>query len=513
MSTSVLRRYTPPTCTLEIAATGSVLSRWTDRTVLKNLRFQLSFDDPKLPPDQQVTIRGDRTQLEALCEVVETYVQSLLNQSPEQAFSLSSASSLNSSSLNSSINSSDLNPSPHLKLVYSDASLTALTEGNPATPHGSAHSVAGISLQPKGALSHDLYLGSLAADEGSSIVHLSALQLFDLANALDDYHTEALTLPTLNRPAWLKSSPGWARAAAVLLFAVGVTGAVTKFVMDISSPVPQEVAATNREVDINATQRSDIASRLPVPAPPGSSPSDADLKLQSPFPPKPPAGALQPEASADPSAAELPPVGVTAVPVDQLPLSQAPSQPLEDPTVNSPPANDVMIVPSDGASTVAQAPSIDALTEIPAPDGLSSSTAIVQPLTAESEAATGARTAPSASTFDGSTTQSDTQVAATSSTAFDTFPQVAEIRNYFQQNWQPPEEMGQTIEYRLVLNADGSIQQIIPLGDASGRFVDRTNMPLMGEPFVSPLEGRSVLQVRLVLNPDGRVQAFADGNQ
>ncbi|NJR40541.1 MAG: DUF4335 domain-containing protein, partial [Leptolyngbyaceae cyanobacterium CSU_1_4] len=63
MASSVLRRYTPPTCTLEVAAIGSALSRWTEQAVLKNLRFELSFDDPTLVSDQQTTIRADLNQL------------------------------------------------------------------------------------------------------------------------------------------------------------------------------------------------------------------------------------------------------------------------------------------------------------------------------------------------------------------------------------------------------------------------------------------------------------------
>lgn len=102
---------------------------------------------------------------------------------------------------------------------------------------------------------------------------------------------------------------------------------------------------------------------------------------------------------------------------------------------------------------------------------------------------------------------------ATRSTVFDNYPQIAEVRDYFSQKWQPPTELNQTLEYRLVLAANGTIQRIIPLGDASERYVDRTNMPLMGESFVSPLQDRDHLQVRLVLSPDGKVQAFSDGNQ
>ncbi|HEY9646328.1 MAG TPA: DUF4335 domain-containing protein, partial [Chroococcidiopsis sp.] len=79
MAISVLRRYTPPTCTLDVSATRSPLSRWTDRPVLNQLRFQLSLDDPRVLDDRHVTLTGDRTQLEALCEVVADYVQRLLD--------------------------------------------------------------------------------------------------------------------------------------------------------------------------------------------------------------------------------------------------------------------------------------------------------------------------------------------------------------------------------------------------------------------------------------------------
>src|SRR6478672_1108304 len=82
LSTSVLRRYTPPTCTLEIVAQDSPLSRWAGRPLLRKLRFQLSFDDPRLPDAEQVSLRGDRFQLSELCEAVSAYVQDFLNQSP-----------------------------------------------------------------------------------------------------------------------------------------------------------------------------------------------------------------------------------------------------------------------------------------------------------------------------------------------------------------------------------------------------------------------------------------------
>jgi hypothetical protein len=95
-------------------------------------------------------------------------------------------------------------------------------------------------------------------------------------------------------------------------------------------------------------------------------------------------------------------------------------------------------------------------------------------------------------------------------TLFDNIPQVAEVRSYFQKRWQPPSGLSQTLEYSLTLNADGSIQRIIPLGKAAGDFIDRTNIPLPGEPFVSAVDGGRNPSIRLVLTPDGKVSTFLE---
>jgi hypothetical protein len=160
----------------------------------------------------------------------------------------------------------------------------------------------------------------------------------------------------------------------------------------------------------------------------------------------------------------------------------------------------VVVLPSDPGNS-AGSPFVTAPSEL--------SDATISPRVSESATAPGARATDSTQNGTGETAP---QVAVNRSTAFDSSPQIAEVRNYFTQNWQPPTELAQTLEYRLVLSQDGTIQRIIPLGEAAERFVDRTSMPLMGDPFVSPLQDTERLQVRLVLSPDGRVQTFADGN-
>jgi hypothetical protein len=94
--------------------------------------------------------------------------------------------------------------------------------------------------------------------------------------------------------------------------------------------------------------------------------------------------------------------------------------------------------------------------------------------------------------------------------AYEAIPQVAEVKSFFQQKWNPPEGLNQILEYSIQLNADGTIETISPLRQASGDYIDRTGMPLVGEPFVSPLKGRQTAKIRVVLEPNGQVRAFLE---
>jgi hypothetical protein len=85
---------------------------------------------------------------------------------------------------------------------------------------------------------------------------------------------------------------------------------------------------------------------------------------------------------------------------------------------------------------------------------------------------------------------------------------VGEVERYFRQRWQPPATLTQDIEYTLSLNPDGSIKSVTPRGQTAEIYLDRTEMPLVGEPFVSPIEGGRNTTIILVLSKDGKVQAF-----
>jgi hypothetical protein len=431
--------------------------------VLKQLRFQLNLDDPKLPEEKWVTIKGDRAQLEVLCELVTDYVQQFLEQSPN-------------SSNGKSVSLAYAGPIAVLPTLIEPASELR------AAPSSSAE----ISLQPRGLLSHELALGSLATEATGATVHLSALQLFDLANALDEYATEVVALPTLqpSKSRWLKSSPAWAQVAAVALVVVGLSTSIAKlwdgsYTAKTAAPTTSQGASSNDQK---------IATQLPPGATP-EQPSPLTLPNQK----LPPA----------------PPVGSTVAPAPGLPNGLKPQVVAPLPSFESPPAG--AITSSPGASSrarTAKAQQEITSSELRREQSQSASASLSAKLKPELSDAPPAKPSvgAAASRGDASTSESTAQ----NNTAFDTIPQVAEVRRYFQQRWTPPQGLGQVLEYRLLIGANGSIQQIVPLGLTAGDYIDRTGIPLIGEPFVSPINGKRSATVRLVLSPDGKVQTFLE---
>ena len=452
MFNSVSRRYTPPTCTLEISAQNSPLSRWTERSVVRQVQFQLSFDDPTLPPDRQVRLQGDRSQLEALNEAVTAYVQAFLAQS---TLPLTSVNGNGATAM---------------------AERAALTVLQPVEAAPAAAIDAGIQLKPNSLVSHELHLGTLATPESGEVLNLSTVQLSDLVDALDAYSSDVLALPSLGRSRWPSSRRSWLAIAAGTVLAVGLGTTLLRFVSDVSAPV--QMAATSDDSETIA------AVPAPVPTAPGA-PSTVTVAPGSEFasprpltlpPPPPPGTTLPPAASTQrpaPPAVAVPPGRVQSPPrLPSIAVAPPPSRPQAQV-----PTAPITIVPSPARPSAPEASSDTART------------AAVSPPAAES---------------------SSPNAGAVAGTAFDTIPQVAEARDFFQQRWQPPEGLTQTLEYRLQVGADGTITRITPLGQAAGDFVDRTQIPLVGEPFVSPLTTGESAQMRVVLSPDGRVRTFLE---
>jgi hypothetical protein len=209
-----------------------------------------------------------------------------------------------------------------------------------------------------------------------------------------------------------------------------------------------------------------------------------------------------------------PPVGTTVFPapvpgvatVPDTPPASVPIAPSQPTTIEIPTESSFPDIPDSPAAAPSIEPSPSAPPRLEGTDldDLAASTAPSSADTLNDELAAAGLSAPNAAA------SARSAPAASASSANASSNQAEEVKSYFQQNWQPQEGLTETLEYRLLLKADGSLQRILPLGDASRNFVDRTNMPLLGEVFVSPtVDGREP-QIRVVLEPDGRVQTFLE---
>ncbi|MEA5575668.1 DUF4335 domain-containing protein [Anabaena sp. UHCC 0451] len=514
-SNSVIRRYTPPTCTLEILAQSSPLSRWMGQTVLNQLDFKLHFDDPALPEEGKVPIQGDRDQLEALSNAVTNYVQQILQKSAD-SFCLTS---LESSQLNT------ISEQPELKDVDS-------TPSSSKTINSSSMGIleATIYLESSDHLTHKLYLGSLANQKSGPIIQLTLLQLFDLATALDEYKTDVITLPNLKSENSISRFPAWTPIAAMLALAVGLTPLTWQYANNIKEnheKTAKNPTSATEKVALEPTPSLNLTSpqaQLNSPNNLPSPPSGNDIiQLPNLDPPAPPA-----DITLDPKPLSFPNSTVPATvniprPIKPLP----PNNPIPS-IISSSQQNSTGVInqtnipwttgqnlPSRSNSNISSIPkSVSTL-----PNDIQSQ--ILPQISSQLESQQleqGVNSAtPSfsdkndlvAKLRSAKQTSLPTEVAAKENASFDV-PQVAEARAFLQKNWRPPAKFSQTLEYSLMLGIDGTIERILPLNKAAREYVDQTGIPEIGKPFVSLNKNGQNLKLRVVLSPDGKVQTFPE---
>ncbi|MES1025716.1 DUF4335 domain-containing protein [Gloeocapsa sp. BRSZ] len=480
----VLRRYTPPTCTLEIIAPQSPLSRWAGRTVATQLRFHLHFDDPR-SPEQRVQITGDREQLEALHQAVAVYVQELLSQSPAQ-FTAQLASQTTAAESTTSVANSQIVISP---------------ANSSDSPPARAQQ---IFLKPGTGLSHTLFLGPLATPTTGPVVQLSVLQLFDLATALDEFEADIVALPSLNQRRVSTTPPAWATIAAGLTLAVGIFAVLQQ----LNRPVQQQTA-TNNQI---AEDPQQLAAQ-PSPLPP--------LSSLDTLPPPPPAGSPVPVPNAPLPAIPVPNASPPTESTAAAPSSTLPGRttPAPQTTVINPGSPNQTVTGSAGNTAPQQPGTGNSAPTIAIPSPLAQLNA---PNPGSQAAIQTQRTAPAPEAPQRQAANTTAAVrspnippppAPSQPTSLDNISQVAEARQFFQRRWEPTAAVKQTLEYSLLLDVDGTIQRIEPLNQAARDQIDRTGMPLIGEPFVSPITDGKVARIRVVLTPDGKVQTFLEDRE
>ena len=549
LSNPVIRRYTPPTCTLEIWAQKSPISRWAKQSVLKQLTFELQLDDPRLSEEDKVTIRGDREQLEALCTRVSDYVQELLQKDTEN-FWLSFQGS--------QANHQAINEQPPEDLSNGSATHTSNTD-NPNTDNSnsgfSQMPTGSIRLQPDTHLKHKLFLGSLANQSTGESLQLSLLQLFDLATALENYSAEFIALPvTSNNKRTTSPLSTWGPVAAVVAIAAGLTPLTWQYANRLRQ---QQLATKSSSKEESVALNSPSSQELPTPVSTLTSPTP--LPLQSPlssnvpFPVNP----LPAQPSVSPEA------GIAGARQQKLEASiSTPSQASSNTSSFTKPLTsqrDNLRIPGAQPNQIGTS-SI----KVPTPKEQSSQTAIKPDFTQKSTAtitrknntpeaitnrATSSLTSannlspkitnqtpkppsvlspnisfgsPSNSAPDRTSTSdlitklrqnrlsnSSNKIATGNSSLFDA-NQIAEVTKYLKKRWQPPSGLKQTLEYSLTVGVDGSIERILPLGKAARENFSYTGMPAIGQPFISPSKNGQDARIRAIFKPNGKVQAFPE---
>lgn len=481
-SNSVVRRYTPPTCTLEILAESSPLSRWMSQTVVDQLRFQLHFDDPTLPQDLRIPIEGNREQLEVLCNAVSSYVQQLLQESSDRFCVI--------------FRESTPSKPPTLPSEAEDIASSA-SPASASLPHHRDNTgvlEATIYLEFQENLTHKLYLGSLATQRSGPVIELTLLQLFDLSSALDEYSADIIALPTMGAERFISSKlPRWAPVAAVLTLALGLTPFTWQYASNMRSvrvseqQKPQEPMSTgaptmNPDAGVKSPDLADLPSGLPNFNLPSPNQENLDVLRSGTVFPTPTPGTTgknplkTPEIAGDiipnsPNSTQVPPK-ILGYPTDPRIQGRIPNS-------NIPPG-DVNRLP-------------DSLPNPSLPQ--------TQPLnrsnrTGENDTA-------------GTAKQDLTTITSQENKSYDT-PQVAEAGKYLQGKWRPPADFTQTLEYSVTLEVDGTIQRILPLNQAAREYIDNTGMPEIGKPFVSSNKAGKTLRIRVVYSPDGKVKTFTE---
>ena len=307
-------------------------------------------------------------------------------------------------------------------------------------------------LNSQGLTNHELFFGNLSHDSDRSKMILSTVQLFDLVTALEACESQIKALPELKQKRFNKIVLLWGGIAAAVAAAVGVTAIL------FQSPPVRDIASSKRSQTSEATPQFDDVIAPEAPAASTRNPqlkTTESIAAAKRLPPPPAVSTPKPKPNIpDPA---------------DYPLSQVGRQSgLKQPKKEAEPAESVI---STSPKTTPKAEGIELETK---PNSKLNSAEL----------------------------ENDVALSTTK-------PLEREIEAYFQDKWQPPADLKQSLEYRLYINANCSIKKVVPIGKASEIYLDRTNIPVKGETFVSPLAD-SQKTVRLLLNPDGGVKTLIE---
>ncbi len=454
---SSFRRYTPPTCTLEIYNPQPFWGSWRYQSFPQFFSFQLHFDDPRLPTGDKSSIIGDRTLLEKLRQLVDEYINLYLDN----------------------------------RQIVNDRQTCDLPQDN--------HTEF-ICLSRESDYSHKLYYQAIAPQPETVEVILTNTQLFDLVNALEAYYFD-VTKSSKEQGDPNSGNLGLSILLTALVCIIG-GGLWWRYEQNLTSQNNQESPPQPSETE---TVFQDIEKVVPpTPLDPQSVPTNAtpelpeSLKNRTPLPP--------PETTVTP-----PPVNNdTNVEIVDLPsndnqpiltIETLPPSPPSPPSPLSPPSPRLDKLPILSSSNPSQLP-INSFTpeEISSPqiasNNLNNTDDIVSSIVKKNPT-----TPENISNLNPSNLIARKQASSAGE---------IEIKRYFAEKWQPPENLRQSIEYRLQVDSQGNLTRVTPIGQVAIIYLDHTNMPLLGEKIVSSSPEDTAMTIRLILSPNGNVQTFKE---
>lgn len=469
------RRYTPPTCTLEIYHPQPFWGRWQDQSFPPLFSFQLHFDDPRLAQDDRISIIGDRNLLEQLRIKIQAYINKYLKQTTITS-----------------------------ERLACDLPTKAITNQEDTVEHI-------IHLSRQENYSHLLYYQSFVPHAETIEVVLNNTQLLDLVNALEAYHWDA------NQVKVIQPKKNFSPRLAILITALTLTvgGLIWWRYQE------NENLVTTDNNSSNTGQKSSNNFQAVIPP----SPLDTNSIPQIIVPKIPPELSDQKSLVPPPIAAKTPNLNIP----------------------NSTPSN---IISNNYSATTSNSGDIgsaifDIIPKNPNPVNKEQQQAIspkktekisLEPLKSlptlspansqlnQSSNLSTNNIAMSSSLLPGnlSTTNIDNQNSQKSNLKLETnflasnSPQKisqnisAEVKKYFQGKWKAPENLKQSIEYRLELEDDGTLTKVTPVGQMARLFLAQTPIPVINQTITSPFTEIPSLTVRLILSPNGEVQTFAE---
>jgi hypothetical protein len=457
---TIARQYQSPQWQLELTGTESPLSRWFGQTLLQDIRFALRQLDASGLISWQW--RGEQDQLEQLQREFADRVNHLLTRS----------------------------------------SLEPLSHDWPPVP--------GLDMPPK----------------------LSTLQFFDLAEVLDQWAADTVALPADAAPAKrfnvpfslsaLPVVPTWGRVAASAVAAVGVSAGIFQLLVGgMGSPQvasrPDPIVVAGQPV---GTADQSFPGAIVAPgAVPSAMASTTPPGLLLPPVPTGASGAMPPPMASNtesiPVAGTLPPPAIAqSIPARSSiipPAMRNARKPIviEPRPIAQPPGTG--IAPAPTADAPASAPAM-AAAPVPSLENAPSS-ATDQASMRENQAAVAGVSAKAAEPALLRPAAPIAQLPPTEFKVAEPLPntsQVTEAQAYFQQRWSPQKGLTFPLQYRLTIGKDGTVAANEPLSSQSSNWLDRSGVPLQGEPFVSALADGTEQTIVLTLRSNGGVEAVLE---